>query len=78
MEKIFTDIDFSFSDLKSQQSNKESLEICKLFSNEIEVTIFQNNGVLTFYIHEDAQHQMIVVDSPLTGPRVFEYNPDRD
>ena len=40
--------------------------------------ILGNDDSKKYYIHEDAQHQMIIVDSPISGPMAFEFNPDRD
>ena len=71
VESTFNRLYKGFVELQAYEDNNESiLEINRFFSRQIEVTVKQGQ----FDIYEDASRQMVVVDSPISGPYRYEWD----
>ena len=71
VDQTFNRLYQGFIDLQAYEDNRDSiLEINRFFSRQITVNVKQGQ----FDIYEDASRQMVVVDSPISGPYRYEWD----
>ena len=64
-----------FDDLRNNQGNEDLIKsIDSFFARELVISVEIEDEVQEYRIHEDPAHQMIILESPLSGPYCYEWD----
>ena len=89
VENIFRALEHAFENLAQQQREKDYIRQSKFFANELELSLHGKPAVRVsqtikdksctftgvYNFHEDARHQLLILDSPKSGVHAFEFQP---
>ena len=73
MDETFNNLESAFKDLQTQNNQEIILSIDRFFAREIEVKVMIEDQEQKYCIYEDPSHQMLIVDSPVSGPYCYEW-----